>query len=112
MYLSASALPCASRKNKESPLTQALSVAPKSDWCLLAEAARDVAEHVLDLVAEDYQNNDHDHRDQDENEGVLYHALPFLTVEQLTEAQIKVGQHADSPPFRLDRTQFHIGSRS
>jgi hypothetical protein len=71
---------------------------------LLAEAARDVAEDVLDLVAEDDQDYDHDHRDQDENKGVLNHALPFLTAEQLTETQIKAGQHANSPPFGVDRT--------
>src|SRR5438445_8633693 len=104
MYLSASALPCARWKKKESPLAQALSCCTQERNGLLAEAARDVAEDVLDLVAEDDKNYDHDHRDQDENKGVLHHALPFLTVEQLTKAQIKVGQHAMSPPFCVDRT--------
>jgi hypothetical protein len=62
--------------------------------CLLAEAARDVAENVLDLVAEDDQDYDHDHRDQDENKGVLNHTLPFLTAEQSAKLEIKIGQHA------------------
>jgi hypothetical protein len=90
---------------------------------LLTETARDVAEHVLDLVAKDDQNYDDNHGDQDEDEGVLYHALPFLTVKQLTEAQIKVGQHAihllfdclqafgsafDEPPA-IEQAQFHTG---
>src|SRR6202011_581344 len=104
MYLSVSALPCASGKKKESPLAQALSCCSQERNGLLAQAARDVAEDVLDLVAEDDQDYDHDHRDQDENKGVLNHALPFLTAEQLTETQIKAGQHANSPPLRVNRT--------
>jgi hypothetical protein len=88
---------------------------------LLAKTARDVAEDVLDLVAEDNQDHDHDYRDQDENEGVLYHALPFLTVEQLTETKIQAGQHAihllcdvlyaaRPMALALDRTQSFIGA--
>src|SRR5438132_6094694 len=61
---------------------------------LLAETARDVAEDVLHLVAQDDQDHDNDHRDQDQDEGVLYHALPFLTVEQRAETKIEAGQHA------------------
>src|SRR5438309_11401995 len=61
---------------------------------LLAQTARDVAEDVLHLVAQDDQDHDNDHRDQDQDEGVLYHALPFLTVEQRAETKIEAGQHA------------------
>src|ERR1700674_3184632 len=100
MYLSVSALPCASGKKKESPLAQALSCCSQERNGLLAQAARDVAENVLDLVAE----YDHDHRDQDEDKGVLDHTLPFLTVEQSAKLEIKVGQHADSPPCGAVRT--------
>src|ERR1700730_6528512 len=90
-------------KEREPACAGSLWLLPRTTG-LLAEAARNVAEHVLDLVAENDQDYDDNHRDQDENEGVLYHALPFLTVEQLTEAQIKVGQHANSPPCGADRT--------
>src|SRR4029077_7750821 len=104
MYLSVSALPCASGKKKESLLSQALSCCSQERNGLLAQAARDVAENVLDLVAEDDQDYDHDHRDQDEDKGVLDHTLPFLTVEQSAKLEIKVGQHADSPPCGAVRT--------
>src|SRR2546428_1960626 len=104
MYLSASALPCASRKKKESPLAQALLLLPRNERGLLAQAARDVAEDVLDLVAEDDQDYDHDHRDQDEDKGVLDHTLPFLTVEQSAKLEIKVGQHASFTSLWRDRT--------
>src|SRR5438105_13617835 len=70
------------------------------DASLLAHRARDIAKDVLDLVAQDDQDHDHDHRDQDENEGVLYHALPFLTVEQLTETEVQAGQHLRFTSFR------------
>src|SRR5438270_6190992 len=90
-------------KRRERAVARSLVLLPEG--CpLLAETARDVAEDVLDLVAEHDQDDDDDHRDQDENEGVLNHTLPFLTVEQFAEAQIKVGQHANSPPLRVDRT--------
>src|SRR2546421_9028778 len=81
---------------------------------LLAEAARDVAEDVLDLVAENDQDYDDNHRDQDEDEGVLNHTLAFLTVEQGAEAEIQIAQHARFTSFsnQIERTQFHIGSRS
>src|SRR5438132_11097079 len=114
MYLSASALPCASRKKKESPLAQALSCCSQERNALLAQAARDVAEDVLDLVAEDDQDYDHDHRDQDEDKGVLDHTLPFLTVEQSAKLEIKVGQHASFTSLwsSSNSTQFHTGPRS
>src|SRR6184192_3192972 len=114
MYLSASALPCASRKRKRARLRRLSLVAPKNEKGLLAQAARDVAEDVLDLVAEDDQDYDHDHRDQDEDKGVLDHTLPFLTVEQSAKLEIKVGQHASFTSLwsRSNRTQFHTGPRS
>src|SRR5436853_22963 len=114
MYLSPSALPCASRKKKESPLAQALLLLPRTKRGLLAQAARDVAEDVLDLVAEDDQDYDHDHRDQDEDKGVLDHTLPFLTVEQSAKLEIKVGQHASFTSLwsRSNRTQSHMRPRT
>src|SRR5207237_4295763 len=96
MYLERHALPCAPRANRQKSRERARA---RSLWCsqgcgLLAQTARDVAENVLDLVAKDDQDDDDDHRDQNENKGVLDHTLPFLTVEQCTKAEIKVGQHA------------------
>src|SRR4030081_1869244 len=93
MYLSVSALPCASRKKKESPLAQALSCCSQERKGLLAQAARDVAEDVLDLVAEDDQDYDNHDSDQDEDKGVLDHTLPFLTVEQCANAVVKARKH-------------------
>src|SRR5437899_2796993 len=89
-------------------------VAPKNEKGLLAQAARDVAEDVLDLVAENDQDYDHDHRDQDEDKGVLDHTLPFLTVEQSAKLEIKVGQYASFTSLLSisNRTQFHTGPRS
>src|SRR5947209_7407010 len=75
---------------------------------LLAQAARDVAEDVLDLVAED----DNDHSDQDEDKGVLYHALPFLTVEQLAQTKIKAGQHFAIHLLTRDRVAASVSHRS
>src|SRR5467141_2526506 len=113
MYLSASALPCARRKRKRARLRR-LSCCSQERKGLLAQAARDVAEDVLDLVAEDDQDYDHDHRDQDEDKGVLDHTLPFVTVEQSAKLEIKVGQHASFTSLwsRSNRTQFHTGPRS
>jgi hypothetical protein len=68
---------------------------PRSERGLLAQAARDVAEDVLDLVAKDDQDYDNHDCDQDEDKGVLDHTLPFLTVEQSAKLEIKVGQHAE-----------------
>src|SRR5919204_6244447 len=108
-------LKAAEGAKQESRRKPALSFCSQNG-CLLAETARDVAEHVLDLVAEHDQDYDDNHRDQDENEGVLYHTLPFLTVEQLTEAQIKAGQHAkftsfssrsNGPSFTSGRVQIN-----
>src|SRR2546423_15589199 len=70
---------------------------------LLAETARDVAEDVLDLVAHGNEDKDDDDGDQYEDEGILDHALPFLAVEQVLQAQIQVGQHGVSPPCRRVR---------
>src|SRR5207302_10795128 len=114
MYLSASALACARWKKNESALAQALSCCSQERNGILAQAARDVAEDVLDLVAEDDRDYDHDHRDQDEDKGVLDHTLPFLTVEQSAKLEIKVGQHASFTSLwsRSNRTQFHTGPRS
>src|SRR5947209_8134676 len=81
------------RKKKESLLLRGSSLLFVRIG-LLAETARDVAEDVLHLVAQDDQDHDNDHRDQDQDEGVLYHALPFLTVEQRAETKIEAGQHA------------------
>src|SRR3982074_887130 len=92
-------------KEREPACAGSLLFLPRTKWVLLAQAARDVAEDVLDLVAEDDQDYDHDHRDQDEDKGVLDHTLPFLTVEQSAKLEIKVGQHADSPPCGADRTR-------
>jgi hypothetical protein len=60
---------------------------------LLAETARDVAEDVLDLVAEDDQNYDDHDSDQDEDKGVLDHTLPFLTVEQIADLVVNGAKH-------------------
>jgi hypothetical protein len=67
---------------------------------LLAQTARDVAEHVLDLVAEDDQNYDDHDSDQDEDKGVLDHTLPFLTVEQFAKPIVDGGKHLVSPPVK------------
>jgi hypothetical protein len=105
----------ASQKIKSRQQLPALSFcSQKRGLALLAETARDVAEHVLDLVAENDQDDDDNHRDQDENKGVLNHTLAFLTIEELTEAQIQIGQHVRFTSFasNSNRTQFHIGCRS
>jgi hypothetical protein len=97
VYLEITPVPCGSVdswKNKRAGDCRLSVFAPRNGMALLAETARDVAEHVLDLVAEHDQDYDHDHRDQDEDEGVLNHTLALLTTEELTEAQIKAGQHA------------------
>jgi hypothetical protein len=60
---------------------------------LLAQTARDVAEDVLDLVAEDDQNYDDHDSDQDEDKGVLDHTLPFLTVEQIADLVVNGAKH-------------------
>src|SRR6202011_1354225 len=60
---------------------------------LLAQTARDVAEDVLDLVAEDDQNYDDHDSDQDEDKGVFDHTLPFLTVEQIANLVVDGGKH-------------------
>jgi hypothetical protein len=79
-------------------------VAPKNEKGLLAQAARDVAENVLDLVAEDDQDYDDHDSDQDEDKGVLDHTLPFLTVEQSAKLEIEAGQHASFTSLWRDRT--------
>src|SRR3982074_2703652 len=91
-------------KEREPACAGSLLFLPRTKWVLLAQAARDVAEDVLDLVAEDDQDYDHDHRDQDEDKGVLDHTLPFLTVEQSAKLEIKVGQHASFTSLWRDRT--------
>src|SRR6202022_469845 len=50
------------------------------------EAAGDVAEDVLDLVAEDDQDHDHDHGDEDQDQRVPNHTLTFVIAEQLEES--------------------------
>jgi hypothetical protein len=70
---------------------QAASLKPQ--FRLGPEASRNVAEDVLDLVAKKNEDYDDHDRDQDQNEGVLNHALTFLvlvTVHKLTELQIKI----------------------
>ena len=52
---------------------------------LRPEAAGDVAEDVLHLVAEDDQDHDHDHSDEDQDERVLDHALTLVAGDQLAE---------------------------
>ena len=42
------------------------------------EAAGDVAEDVLDLVAEDDEDHDDNHGDEDQDERVLDHALTLI----------------------------------
>src|SRR2546428_673287 len=79
---------------------------------LLAQAARDVAEDVLDLVTEDDKDHDNDHSDQDEDKGVLYHALPFLSVEQLAQTKIKAGQHCAIHLLTRDRVAASVSHRS
>ena len=49
------------------------------------EAAGDVAEDVLHLVAEDDEDYDHDHSDEDQDERVLDHALTLFAGDQLAE---------------------------
>src|ERR1700738_3828320 len=121
LYLETEALPCAvgavlkiarerdQGKRKRARLRRPSSLAPRSLAVLLRKTARDVAEHVLDLVAKNDQHDDDDDGDQDENKGVLDHALPLLTVEQLTEPKVQIGQHAIHlltvcrPSFTLSR---------
>ncbi len=50
------------------------------------ESAGDVAEDVLDLVAEDDQDHDDDHRDKDQDQRVLDHPLTLVIGERLEEA--------------------------
>src|SRR5205085_1967213 len=66
---------------------------------LLAATARDVAEHVLDLVAKKDQDDDDYDRDQHEDKGILDHTLSFLAVEQSAQTQIQAGQHGFHLPF-------------
>src|ERR1700724_139250 len=77
-------------KRKRAPHWGPLSLAMEG---LLAQTARDVAEDVLDLVAEDDQNYDDHDSDQDEDKGVLDHTLPFLTVEQIADLVVDGGKH-------------------
>src|SRR5438067_10956961 len=74
---------------------------------LLAQTARDVAEHVLDLVAKNNQNYDDHDRDQDEDKGVLDHTLPFLTVEQFAQTQVEAVQHGFHLPSERLRPVWH-----
>src|SRR5207237_10428804 len=74
---------------------------------LLAQTARDVAEHVLDLVAKNNQNYDDHDRDQDEDKGVLDHTLPFLTVEQCAQTQVEAVQHGFHLPSERLRPVWH-----
>lgn len=46
---------------------------------LLVQAAADVREDVLYLVTKDTQNDDNNHCDENENQGVFNHALAFFT---------------------------------
>jgi len=52
---------------------------------LRPEAAGDVAEDVLHLVAKDDEDHDHDHSDEDQDERVLDHALTLVAGDQLAE---------------------------
>jgi hypothetical protein len=52
---------------------------------LARESARDVAEYVGDLVAQDDEDDDDYDGDKDQDEGVFDHALPLLAVP-LTDA--------------------------
>src|SRR5213082_1283999 len=83
---------------------------------LLDQTARDVAEHVLDLVAKNNQNYDDHDRDQDEDKGVLDHTLPFLTVEQFAQTQVEAVQHGFHLPSERLRSVWHrpriTGSRA
>jgi hypothetical protein len=50
------------------------------------QSAGDVAEDVLDLVAEDDQDHDDDDGDEDQDEGVLNHTLTFVIAESFEES--------------------------
>ena len=52
---------------------------------LCPEAAGDVAEDVLHLIAEDDEDHDHDHSDEDQDERVLDHTLTLVAGDQLAE---------------------------
>src|ERR1700736_3749632 len=91
-------------KEREPACAGSLLLLPRTKRVLLAQAARDVAEDVLDLVAEDDQDYDNHDSDQDEDKGVLDHTLPFLTVEQSAKLEIRVGQHASFTSLWRDRT--------
>src|SRR5437867_6688265 len=75
---------------------------------LLAQTARDVAEHVLDLVAKNNQDYDDHDRDQDEDKGVFDHTLPFLTVEQFAQTQVEAVQHGFHLPSERLRSVWHL----
>ena len=57
---------------------------------LTAQAARDVAENVLDLVAENDEDHDDDNRDKNQNEGVLDHSLAFLLIIVATKKLLEL----------------------
>src|SRR5438445_4964067 len=61
-------------------------------WALRSEGCYDVREHVLDLVAHRKKDHDDDDRNEDEDQGVLNHALAFLTGRKAAELPVKV-QH-------------------
>src|ERR1700694_41423 len=53
---------------------------------LRAEAARDVAVDVLHLVAHQHQDDDEDHGDQHQDQGVLDHGLPLVAGQGVAES--------------------------
>src|SRR3984893_11742730 len=77
-------------KRKRAPHWGPLSLAMEG---LLAQTARDVAEDVLELVAEDDQNYADNDSDQDEDKGGLAHPLPILMVEHSANLVVEVGKH-------------------
>ncbi len=63
------------------------------------EAAADVREDVVDLLANDGKDDDDDDSDENEDERVLNHALAFLVLilvanHELAKSQIEIAEHS------------------
>src|SRR5438445_115159 len=79
MSLDRSALPGYKDKKRSLPL-RVRPVAGVETAGLLRETVADVREDVVDLMANDLNDDDDHDRDQDEDERILNHALPLLSL--------------------------------
>src|SRR4030088_1560702 len=77
-----------------------------------AEAAADVREDVVDLLADDRHDDDDDDLDQDQDKCVLGHALPLLVVMSLRQLTDPGKHRAGESGEGVEMHDERIGHRS